>query len=411
MINDEILASLEYEEFWGTIYPGMGGWLQTSMATWPGGSAFSIMVPPEALPGDPSESVAFSMRIPTQQSYWDYYDENGIWLPLIILLEPAGVNFAVPVTVMATWMPWVSIPAERIRRLDGEPGIRGLRSGPVPGGQEDVAGHVRGAPLLRLGRHGTRRSSRNRRTAFPRGVVSARIRKGSARLGRAFSARCVPAKTNSLTRRGSVVLPMGRRRSERARRRRESRGARISIQSGRYDHAVSKSETHVDSTGGTPDRRNRRRRPDHTRYDTDPMPEALALPTDASSDPWLPRVQLSELRGGFVPQETTVHGLTILIEFSDEPSVVTPAEVDAFMNDDNFTGFAAGRVSNGSVHGYFADVSGGLVDYTNAVVAEIYQPEETHAYWAAQTDGRHGHPGDGGAALAGPDDRLRLHRP
>lgn len=121
-----------------------------------------------------------------------------------------------------------------------------------------------------------------------------------------------------------------------------------------------------------------------TPVDTEPMPEALALPTDASSDPWLPRVQLSELRGGFVPQETTVHGLTILIEFSDEPSVVTPAEVDAFMNDDNFTGFAAGRVSNGSVHGYFADVSGGLVDYTNAVVAEIYQPEETHAYWAAQ---------------------------
>lgn len=107
VINDEILASLEYEEFWGTIYPGMGGWLQTSMATWPGGSAFSIMVPPEALSGDPSESVAFSMRIPTQQSYWDYYDENGIWLPLIILLEPAGVNFAVPVTVMGTWMPWV----------------------------------------------------------------------------------------------------------------------------------------------------------------------------------------------------------------------------------------------------------------------------------------------------------------
>lgn len=102
-LTTELLDSLDYEEFHGSLLPGFGGWLQAEMKTWPGGCVFSIMVPPNALPGNINERVEFSMRIPTYQSYMAHADDN---LPLIIRLEPSNVNFLVPVTVMGTYMPW-----------------------------------------------------------------------------------------------------------------------------------------------------------------------------------------------------------------------------------------------------------------------------------------------------------------
>lgn len=103
----EVLDSLEYEEFSGSIAPGQGGWLSATMQTWPKNSNFNIMVPPGALPDDATAPVAFSMRIPTRASYEKYAAEHGgEELPLIIRLEPSGILFHENIIVMGTYMPW-----------------------------------------------------------------------------------------------------------------------------------------------------------------------------------------------------------------------------------------------------------------------------------------------------------------
>ena len=99
----ELLDTLDYEEFSGTLVPGQGGALLATMATWPKNCIFSIIVPPEALPDDDSNPVLFSLRVPTYQSYMEHASDN---LPLIIRLEPSNINFHVPVMVMGTYMPW-----------------------------------------------------------------------------------------------------------------------------------------------------------------------------------------------------------------------------------------------------------------------------------------------------------------
>ena len=103
----EFLDSLEYEEFSGAILPGQGAWLIGEMKTWPGGGDFAIDIKPEALPPDFNYPVEFSMRIPNYQSYQDHPE-----LPLIIRLEPSGINFLEPLTVMCTYMPWTGLTVD-----------------------------------------------------------------------------------------------------------------------------------------------------------------------------------------------------------------------------------------------------------------------------------------------------------
>lgn len=103
----EVLDSLEYETFSGSLAPGQGGWLSATMQTWPKNSNFTIMVPPGALPDDGSAPVEFSMRIPTRAAYEQYASENGgVELPLIIRLEPSGILFHENVVILGTYMPW-----------------------------------------------------------------------------------------------------------------------------------------------------------------------------------------------------------------------------------------------------------------------------------------------------------------
>ncbi len=59
----------------------------------------------------------------------------------------------------------------------------------------------------------------------------------------------------------------------------------------------------------------------------------------------------------------TVVGLTLLIDFPDQKSSFTQANIEAFCNQQ---GYNAGNV-NGSVYDYFNDVSNGLMNYTNIV--------------------------------------------
>ena len=105
-----LLDSLKYEEVFGSITPNLGGFIMIEMQTWPGGCTFAINIPPGSLPDDDNNNVPFSLRIPTYQSYMEHADyDKGKGLPMIIRLEPSGLNFLKPLTVWGTYMPWAVV--------------------------------------------------------------------------------------------------------------------------------------------------------------------------------------------------------------------------------------------------------------------------------------------------------------
>lgn len=59
----------------------------------------------------------------------------------------------------------------------------------------------------------------------------------------------------------------------------------------------------------------------------------------------------------------TIKGLTLLIEFSDEPATVSYQEIENFINQKGYSGFN----NNGSVYDYFFDISNGKLNYRNMV--------------------------------------------
>lgn len=65
--------------------------------------------------------------------------------------------------------------------------------------------------------------------------------------------------------------------------------------------------------------------------------------------------------------EGNIRGLTVLVEFSDETSAITAADVDAMLNGDNYT--ANGNFC--SVREYYRLMSSGKLDYSNRVVGPI----------------------------------------
>ena len=69
-------------------------------------------------------------------------------------------------------------------------------------------------------------------------------------------------------------------------------------------------------------------------------------------------------------------GLTLLVDFSDEPGTISQSNVVSFCNDTNYTGYG----NNGSVKQYFYDNSKGLLTYTNVVTAYIRVPNPKSYY-------------------------------
>jgi M6 family metalloprotease-like protein len=67
-------------------------------------------------------------------------------------------------------------------------------------------------------------------------------------------------------------------------------------------------------------------------------------------------------------------GLTLLIDFDDDPATIPQAEIVRFCNDDNYSGFG----NNGSVKSYFFDNSNGLLTYTNIVTIYLRIPNSLH---------------------------------
>jgi M6 family metalloprotease-like protein len=70
------------------------------------------------------------------------------------------------------------------------------------------------------------------------------------------------------------------------------------------------------------------------------------------------------------PRRATVGqyvGLCLLVQFPDVPGTMSAAEVEAYCNKENYSGFE----NNGSVRDYFFDNSDGKLAYTN-IVAPYY---------------------------------------
>jgi len=75
-----------------------------------------------------------------------------------------------------------------------------------------------------------------------------------------------------------------------------------------------------------------------------------------------------------------VHGLTILVDFSDQAPAYTKAEVDGWLNDEGFEGFGL----DGSVRDYFFRQSNGKVDYQNEVHG-FYRAKNPKSYYQGGT--------------------------
>jgi len=79
------------------------------------------------------------------------------------------------------------------------------------------------------------------------------------------------------------------------------------------------------------------------------------------------------------PSSTTLgvkQGLTLLIDFSDDPATIASSEIDSFLNSDSYSGYG----NNGSVKKYFSDVSNGQLTYTNVVIAYVRMAQPKSYY-------------------------------
>jgi len=74
-------------------------------------------------------------------------------------------------------------------------------------------------------------------------------------------------------------------------------------------------------------------------------------------------------------------GITVLVDFPDLKSNITPTQVDNFCNNLSYSEFG----NNGSVRKYFRDVSGNELDYTNIVVPYYYTAKHTLGYYTDST--------------------------
>ncbi len=83
---------------------------------------------------------------------------------------------------------------------------------------------------------------------------------------------------------------------------------------------------------------------------------------------------------GVRPVTGSMTGLTILIDFSDQPATVPIDSIKDFVNKRGYTGFK----NNGSVRDFFFDISGGKLDYQNIVVG-YYRAKNPKTYYDSRS--------------------------
>jgi M6 family metalloprotease-like protein len=77
-----------------------------------------------------------------------------------------------------------------------------------------------------------------------------------------------------------------------------------------------------------------------------------------------------------VPTIGTKIGLTLLVDFPDDPATISQTEIEDLLNSDSYTGFG----NNGSVKNYFYDVSGSRLTYTNVVTIYVRMTQPKSYY-------------------------------
>ena len=88
-----------------------------------------------------------------------------------------------------------------------------------------------------------------------------------------------------------------------------------------------------------------------------------------------PLDQLS--RGMRGPTTGSVVGITLIVDFSDDPGTIPASSIDDYCNMNGYTGYG----NHGSVRDYYFDVSEGLLDYTNYVPAQYYRAAHPKSYY------------------------------
>ena len=85
----------------------------------------------------------------------------------------------------------------------------------------------------------------------------------------------------------------------------------------------------------------------------------------------------AQVSAPFFPHPSgVVHGLTILVDFSDQAAAYTKTDVDAWLNQEGFTGFGL----KGSVRDYYFGQSMGKVDYQNEIHG-FYRAKNPKSYY------------------------------
>lgn len=89
-----------------------------------------------------------------------------------------------------------------------------------------------------------------------------------------------------------------------------------------------------------------------------------------------------EAQGAVATESLTgsVLGLTLLIEFPDEPATIAKSEIENYLNQNGYSNYG----NNGSIRDYFYDVSGGLLDYTN-YVTDYYMAQHNKDYYTDES--------------------------
>ncbi len=117
----------------------------------------------------------------------------------------------------------------------------------------------------------------------------------------------------------------------------------------------------------------------HLRIDP-AVSEKIAATIRAESDAYGRSVmaELGEKGVSWVPVTTgEVEGITLIIDFSDQPALISAAEVDNYLNQPGYNGFG----NNGSVRDYYYDISDGQLTFTNYVSATFYRAEHPKSYY------------------------------
>ncbi|AOE50141.1 M6 family metalloprotease domain-containing protein [Kangiella sediminilitoris] len=107
---------------------------------------------------------------------------------------------------------------------------------------------------------------------------------------------------------------------------------------------------------------------------TESQEQKLGSETEQQSVSLLTPMQQAKQRASLA--SGNVRGLTIIIQFPDEPATLSRSQVDNYLNDLNYNEFG----NDTSIRGYFQSVSGGQLDYTNTVT-RYYTAEHKKSYY------------------------------